>query len=70
MLLREREQTEGLGGLESEEYSDLLNKEIAFEEFYDKSSRGLSRLRQKSQVERTTERFCLRCRVADHQLKI
>jgi hypothetical protein len=23
-----------------------------------------------SQVERTTERFCLRCRVADHQLKI
>jgi hypothetical protein len=36
-VLREREQTEGLGGLESEEYSDLLNKEIAFEEFYDKT---------------------------------
>ena len=36
-VLREREQTEGLGGRESEEYSDLLNKEIAFEEFYDKT---------------------------------
>ena len=36
-VLMEREQTEGLGGRESEEYSDLLNKEIAFEEFYDKT---------------------------------
>ena len=33
--LREKEEIEGLGGLEADEYSDLLNKEIAFEEFYD-----------------------------------
>ena len=36
-VLREKEQIEGLGGVEAEEYSDLLNKEIAFEEFYDKT---------------------------------
>jgi len=36
-VLRERERAEGLGGLEAEEYSDLLNKEINFEEFYDKT---------------------------------
>jgi hypothetical protein len=48
------------------EFPEDIQATIANEEFSDTNYLLIT----PSQVERTTERFCLRCRVADHQLKI